>query len=208
MAPRLKIGLTGGIASGKSTVARCFEELGVPVIDADLLAREVVEPGRPALEEITLQFGPRSLTPDGHLDRRWLRKHVFIEDEARTVLENILHPRIRNAMRKRTMALDTPYCILCIPLLIEANHPEQADRILVVDVPEKLQISRARRRDSASETEIKAILRAQVSRKRRLAAADDVILNDAGLAELATNVASLHHYYLGLATPDLPATDE
>ncbi len=208
MAPRLKIGLTGGIASGKSSAARCFNGLGAPIIDADLLARDLVEPGQPGLNEILRHFGPRVLTPQGRLDRRALREEVFARDGARHLLDGILHPRIRDAMQARVMALNSPYCILCIPLLVETDHFDLVDRVLVVDAPKDLQIARATARDDVSATQIRAIIEAQASRKERLAVANDIISNDSGLDELTARVGALHIFYSSLATTDLPAKDE
>jgi len=208
MSPRLRIGLTGGIGSGKSTVAGMFEELGVPVIDADVLAREMVVPGQPALAEIVSAFGPKILTADGHLNRRRLRELIFSDEAARRDLEHILHPSILDAMDARARTLSAPYCLLSIPLLLESGQTEGMDRILVIDAPEALQLERARRRDRTSAEQARRILSAQVGRQERLAAADDVIVNDAGLDTLSEQVHRLHRFYLALAAGDLPPRGE
>ncbi|MAT66672.1 MAG: dephospho-CoA kinase [Gammaproteobacteria bacterium] len=195
----LKIGLTGGIACGKSTVAAGFAELGVPVIDADEIARELVEPGEPALAEIARELGQTFIAADGRLDRARLRDHVFRDADARRRLEAILHPRIAAEMQARADALDAPYCLLVIPLLIEAGQQSLVDRILVVDCPEELQRRRLAERDDADPEQISAILASQLERKRRLAAADDIICNDGTPEQLRDRVAGLHARYLALA---------
>jgi dephospho-CoA kinase len=195
----LIIGLTGGVGSGKSTVSRLFEALGVPVIDADLVAREVVEPGEPALEEITAHFGSRILTPEGTLDRGKLREMVFADGEMRKELESILHPRIRARMEEHLGALDAPYAILSIPLLVETGRSDRVNRILVVDSPDETRIERACRRDGISRERAQSILNAQCSRAERLAVADDVIDNSGPPEDLEKQVKDLHRMYLHLA---------
>jgi dephospho-CoA kinase len=196
----LIIGLTGGIGSGKSTVAEYFAQLRIPVIDADRLAREMVVPGSPAVLEIADVFGPDVILADGNLDRILMRKRVFIDPEQRRRLEAILHPRIYAEMRRRAQALHADYCILVIPLLLETGGTALVDRVLVVDAPEALQRERARSRDGMSDDILEAILRSQLSRAERLRAADDVIVNDGDLGHLQRQVAALHHRYLDLAT--------
>jgi len=195
----LVIGLTGGIGSGKSITADMFAARGIPVIDADVIARELVEPGMPALAEITARFGPRVIGADGRLDRNALRQQVFGDPVARADLESILHPRIRQRMRDRIDALDSPYCILVIPLLLETGQRDLVQRVLVVDAPEAVQRARVRRRDDLDSDEIEAVLQAQTDRQTRLAVADDVIHNDSDLSSLEAQVDALHRTYLQLA---------
>jgi len=195
----LVVGLTGGIGSGKSTVAERFAAHGVPVIDADLLARELVAPGQPALMEIVQTFGPQVLATDSSLDRSALRQRIFGNDAERKRLEGILHPRIRAAMRDRLQALEAPYAILVIPLLIETGQGDLGHRILVVDLPESLQIERVGRRDAYAAEQIRAILRTQCSREQRLASADDLIDNSGDLAHLLAQTDALHQRYMTLA---------
>jgi len=198
----LRVGLTGGIASGKSAVATCFERLGVPVIDTDQLAREVVEPGQPALRALLEAFGPTVLAVNGQLDRRALRARVFADTTERKRLEAILHPAIRTRLAAKLAALPmtTPYVVIAIPLLVETGRGDRVDRVLVVDCPPELQLSRLLARDGESETGARAILAAQASRAERLAIADDVIENTGGLGELAERVAALHEHYQALAS--------
>ncbi|RDH90675.1 MAG: dephospho-CoA kinase [endosymbiont of Seepiophila jonesi] len=197
--PALVVALTGGIGSGKSTVSRHFEKLGVPVIDADLIAREQVESGAPALDEIRERFGADVITPKGGLDRDRMRSIVFENSTKRIQLQQILHPRIRSEMQLRLVQLDTPYAVLVIPLLLESGQNSLADRILVVDIPEVHQIERVLQRDSLKKAQIEQIIAAQVDRQSRLAAADDVISNDGGLHTLEKAVEQLHQRYLDLA---------
>ena len=199
----LKIGLTGGIGSGKTTVAHYFAALGVPVIDADQIARELVSPGQPALQAIVNAFGTTVLDNNGQLDRARLRARVFGAEAhpgQRQLLESILHPLIRAEMQRRAQAMTAPYGLLSIPLLVEGGQTDQVERILVVDAPEAMQYQRVRQRDNvSSDAEITAILRAQASRQQRLAVADDVIVNDADLEKLHQQILALHEFYLGLA---------
>ena len=194
----LVITLTGGIGSGKSTVARIFAELGAPVIDADLVAREVVEPGSPMLAEIASAFGPEVLDGAGNLRRDTLREMVFGDPAARRRLEAIMHPRIREIMEQRLSGLHAPYAILVIPLLLETGQTDLGDRTLVVDLPESLQIERVRQRDHLEEARIRTILAAQCDRSTRLSAADDVIDNRGDPAGLRDQVEKLHQRYLAL----------
>ena len=199
-APRaFRVGLTGGIASGKSTAAKFFGALGVPILDSDQVAREVVEPGQPPLERLVERFGRGILTPDGHLDRPALRNIVFSDPKARADLENLTHPAIGAAMEARSASAGGPYQILVIPLLIEKNLGPQVNRVLVVDCEEELQIRRLHTRDGSTRAQAQAILDAQVSRSARLKAADDVIRNDADMGAVQTQVAELHARYLELA---------
>jgi dephospho-CoA kinase len=194
-----RVGLTGGIASGKSTAAKFFGALGVPILDSDQVAREVVEPGQPPLERLVERFGRGILTPDGHLDRPALRHIVFSDPRARTDLENLTHPAIGAALEARSAAAGGAYQILVIPLLIEKNLCAHVDRVLVVDCDEELQIRRLLARDGSTRAEAQAILDAQVSRSARLKAADDVIKNDADMSAVQAQVATLHDRYLELA---------
>jgi dephospho-CoA kinase len=204
MPPRLRIGLTGGIASGKSAVAQRFVELGVPVIDADESARFVVAPGQPGLADLTKRFGPGALTADGELDRRALRNLVFADPQLRRDLEAILHPLIRADMERRAGAAAGPYLVMAIPLLVESGKPDRVDRILVVDVDEDVQLERVMARDSTTLEQARAILAAQASRAARLEAADDVIVNSGTVSELRQAVDALHERYLRLAAITRP----
>ena len=198
----LRIGLTGGICAGKSTVAGLFHALGVPIVDADELAHELVRPGMPALQQIVARFGERVLNADGSLDRKLLREHVFADPAERRALEGILHPAIREATRQRLQALEqtaTPYAINAVPLLIETGLAGTFDRILVVDVPEQVQKRRLMERDGIDAAQARRILQTQASRKARLDAADDVISNDGSRAQLSAEVQRLHARYLELA---------
>ncbi len=195
----LRIGLTGGIASGKSTVAGLFAALEVPVIDTDQIAREVVEPGQPPLEKLVERFGAGILTPDGHLDRPKLREIVFSDPKARADLEALTHPAIGSAVQARAAVAGGPYQILVIPLLVEKGYQKHLDRVLVVDCPEALQLQRLQARDGTSPVQARAILEAQASRAARLKAADDMIRNESDVAALRQQVQALHHRYLQLA---------
>jgi dephospho-CoA kinase len=191
--------LTGGIASGKTTVSDLFEELGVPVIDTDRIARELVEPGKPALKAIVKRFGADYLDGEGQLDRRKMRTAIFTDPEARTRLENILHPLIVNEVIHRISALGADYCIIVIPLYANSGAYEWVDRVLVVDAEEETQIARVMERDQINRAQAEAILASQASRQERLALADDVVLNEGPLEQLAARVQELHARYLALA---------
>jgi dephospho-CoA kinase len=197
-----RIGLTGGIASGKSTAAKFFGALGVPILDSDQIAREVVEPGQPPLERLVARFGASILTPDGHLDRPALRDIVFSDPKARADLEALTHPAIGAALEARSATAGGPYQILVIPLLVEKHLGSQVNRVLVVDCDEALQIRRLRARDGSTPEQAQAILDAQVSRSTRLKAADDVIANDADMSAVSAQVTALHARYLELAARD------
>ena len=194
-----RIGLTGGIASGKSTAAKFFGALGVPILDSDQIARDVVEPGQPPLERLIERFGPKILTADGHLDRPALRDIVFSDPKARADLEALTHPAIGAAMEARSAEAGGPYQILVIPLLVEKNLAAHVDRVLVVDCDEDLQIRRLRDRDGSTPAQVQAILKAQAPRAARLKAADDVIHNDTDMSAVRNQVATLHARYLELA---------
>jgi dephospho-CoA kinase len=200
MTSRLRIGLTGGIASGKSTVTQRFTELGVPVIDADVASRTVVEPGTTGLTQVVQRFGPQILDAAGRLDRRALRTLVFEDPESRKALDAILHPLIRAEMEREALEAKGPYVVMAIPLLIEGGDAHRrVDRVLVVDTNETLQIQRVQVRDDASIEQARAILASQASRAARLRAADDVLSNTGTVAELRQAVDRLHEQYLQLA---------
>jgi dephospho-CoA kinase len=195
----LRIGLTGGIASGKSTVSQRFAELGVPVIDADVASRNVVQPGTPGLAQVVQRFGASVLDADGRLDRRALRNLIFKDSSLRQALDAILHPLIRADMEREAAQAQGPYLIMAIPLLVEGGSSDRLDRVLVVDADETLQIQRLRARDASSEDEARAILGSQASRAARLTQADDVLLNTGTVADLRQAVERLHEQYLQLA---------
>ncbi len=194
----LRVGLTGGIGSGKSTVAALFAALGVPVVDADELAHALAEPDQPAYDEIVKIFGKSICDAAQSIDRKKLRERVFKNPAERAQLEAILHPRIRDAARSQLNKLHAPYCILVVPLLIETGFGDLVDRVLVVDASEEQQIQRTMRRSRLSEMEVRAILAAQISRRERLQKADDVIENSADENHLAQQVAQRHAQYLSL----------
>jgi dephospho-CoA kinase len=199
MGRRLRIGLTGGIASGKSTVAQRFMELGVPVIDADAAARTVVAPGKPGFAAVSARFGPRVLAGNGELDRRALRHLIFQDPDSRRDLEAILHPLIRADMEESAEAAAGPYVVMAIPLLVEGGSRDRVDRILVIDVDEVDQLKRVIARDGCTPEQAQAILASQASRSARLAAADDVLLNTGTVTDLRQAVDQLHTRYLQLA---------
>lgn len=193
------LGLTGGIGSGKSAAAEHFASLGVHLVDADQAARWVVEPGRPALGRIVDRFGAQILQDDGTLDRAALRARIFQVAEERQWLEQLLHPLIRTEMRQALEQARSPYAILVSPLLVEsAAQRQMSQRVLVVDVPEQVQIARTVQRDRVSEEQVRAILQAQASREERLRHAHDVLVNDRDLAWLQRQVERLHDFYLTL----------
>lgn len=200
MGRRLRIGLTGGIASGKSTVAQRFAELGIPVVDADVAAREVVAPGTPGLAQVIGRFGASILAENGDLDRRALRLLIFNDPSARQDLETILHPLIRAAMEHSAETAVGPYIVMAIPLLVESGARGRVDRVLVVDVDEAIQLRRVQARDGGSLDQARAILASQAGRAARVAAADDVLLNDGTVTDLRQKVDHLHEKYLHLST--------
>ncbi len=202
----LIIGLTGGIGSGKTTVSQYFEKLGVPVIDADQLTRELVAPGQPALKEIVEQLGADLLTTDGELDRPQLRERIFAHPEQRQILEAILHPLAREAALQRLITLrknacPPTYVILSVPLLIESSWTDLVDRVLVVDTSLAQQQQRAGQRDGLSTAQINTVIHNQTDRDTRLAVADDIIHNNTDLPALQSQVISLHQQYQQLAHP-------
>ncbi|MCC5795040.1 MAG: dephospho-CoA kinase [Chromatiales bacterium] len=195
----LRVGLTGGIASGKSTVAARFAALGIPVIDTDLIARELVKPGEPALAEIRRAFGEGVIAPNGTLDRAALRGRIFRDAAARKQLDQILHPKIRAATLAAAAAADGPWQLIVVPLLFEAGFDELVDRVLVVDCPEAVQQERLMARDGESVESAARILAAQLPRAERLARADDVLGNAGTPGELDASIASLDARYRALA---------
>lgn len=193
------VGLTGGIGSGKTAVSDRFQALGVNVVDGDLASRAVLAPGAPALAAIAEHFGVELLAADGTLNRAALRARVFADPDERRWLERLTHPLIAAWLRERLDAGASAYSLLVNPILIESGQAARCDRVLVVDAPEALQVSRTMDRDGNSEAQVQAIMAAQVDRERRLAAADDVIVNDRDLAHLDAEVTRLHALYLELA---------
>jgi dephospho-CoA kinase len=194
-----RVGLTGGIASGKSTAAKFFGALGVPIIDTDQLARDVVEPGQPPLERLVERFGPSILTEDGHLDRPALRNIVFSDPKARADLEALTHPAIGVAVEARSAEVGGIYQIFVLPLLVEKSLGSQLNRVLVVDCDEELQIRRLQARDGSTLEQARAILNAQAARTTRLKAAHDVITNEGDMSAVRDQVQKLHARYLELA---------
>ena len=195
----LRIGLTGGIASGKSVVADLFGELGVPVIDTDIIARDVVAPGQPALDEIRARFGDEMIAEDGNLDRGAMREAIFADDDARRDLEAILHPRIGAETRRQADAAEGAYQLIVVPLLVGSPLADYVDRVLVVDCEEETQIDRLLARDAETREQAQRILAAQASREQRLAIADDVINNDHSLAHVHDQVEDLDRKYRRIA---------
>jgi len=199
----LVIGLTGGIGSGKSTVTELFANLAVPVIDTDIVARDVVLPGSPAMKEIGLTFGEQYIQADGRLNRDAMRQLVFSDTEAREKLESILHPRIRKLVWIWVEQQTSPYCIVVVPLLFEKGWSDYFDRILVVDAEEEIQIERTMHRDHLGREEVEAIMHSQIPRQQRLESADDIIENHLNESELQQQVERLHQNYLKLAKGEL-----
>jgi dephospho-CoA kinase len=199
MTRRLRIGLTGGIASGKSTAAARFKELGVPVIDADEAARVVVQPDQPGFSAVIERFGRGMLAANGELDRRALRDLIFADAAARRDLERMLHPLIRDEMQRGAAKAAGPYVVMAIPLLVEGGSGDRVDRTLVIDADEQIQLERLIARDQSSVEQVRAILRAQASRTERLKAADDIIVNSGSVTDLHRAVDELHARYLAMA---------
>lgn len=196
----LVIALTGGIGSGKSQVSRLFEELGVAVIDTDVISKQLVTPNSTALKKIVDQFGNNYLLADGNLDRKKMRDLIFNDTKARQALEDILHPLILSEVRRQLDQQDGAYTILVVPLLAETGQQYQADRVLVVDAPETLQRERVKRRDKIDDVLFEKILQNQSTRQKRLSIADDILLNDADIESLKDKVLQLHHKYLLIAS--------
>lgn len=192
----LKVGLTGGIGCGKSTAVKRFRELGVPVIEADLIAREVVKPGQPALQEIVAAFGGQALQPDATLDRAWLRQTVFSDPLRLQQLEAILHPRIRQEILHQIDACtQAAYVVVDVPLLFEKNYTQLFDRILVIDCDPDQQKERVRQRDGSDDSVIESIMQSQVSRAERLRQADDILKNTASIIDFYKEIDYLHARY-------------
>jgi len=200
MQPVLRVGLTGGIGSGKSTVCRLFADIGVPVIDADEIAHHLTGRDQPALQLIVKAFGANVLTDSEELNRAYLRDLVFTNVSARTRLENILHPLIYEEIERKISLLNHPYCIICIPLLIENQAQDKVDRVLVIDTPEEQQILRACERDQTDKKDILRIMQTQTTRAMRLAEADDIIHNDGDMSSLQMQVIMLDTAYNKMAS--------
>jgi len=196
----LRVGLTGGIASGKSVASDYFASLGIPVIDTDILSRELVQPGTEGLQKIVETFDETVLDETGVLDRARLRKIVFASDNKRTQLEDILHPLIRDRVGELIAEIvNAPYAIIVIPLLFETRYPVPVDRVLVIDADENRQLERLLKRDDISLEQARAMLRAQASREERIRRADDVVVNDGSLEALQAQLLNLHQEYLKIA---------
>lgn len=195
----LVIGLTGGIGSGKSAATKVFEELGIEIVDADVLSRVVVEPGTDALAAIGEHFSRNVINSDGTLNRAALRELIFTDPTNKSWLENLLHPLIRNETERRLSQAESPYVILSSPLLFETNQAALSERVLLIDAPEITQLSRASARDGVSPESVSTIMRSQLSRAERLERADDIITNDKDLQHLEESVKSIHEEYLRLA---------
>ncbi len=194
-----KVGVTGGIACGKTTVTQLFSQKGVPIIDADVISHELVQPDQPALNQIVATFGQHLLNNDNSLNRAKLRQQVFADSKQRQQLENILHPLIRQSMIERVKNVTFAYCILSIPLLIETQQQSLVDHILIVDCLPATQKNRLQQRNQLEEVEIARILSAQVERIERLKVAQDIIDNEISLENLAKRVDELHQKYLAIA---------
>lgn len=201
------VGLTGGIGSGKSTVAELFVEQGAALVDTDAIARELTAAGGAALPMLIAEFGQEISAPDGAMDREAMRRQVFADPSARTRLEGILHPLIRQISAERCRAATAPYVILAVPLLVESGAwRERCDRIVVVDCPESLQIARVMARNGLAADEVKAIMAVQATRQQRLAAANDVVVNDGARTKIYGQVKALHLKYLLLSAEKLKAS--
>jgi dephospho-CoA kinase len=196
---RFVVGVSGGIGSGKTTVTNLFARLGVDIIDADVIARDVVAKGTVGLSKIVAKLGKEILDEKGQLNRSLLRQRVFADPELKEWLNQLLHPLIRQQMQQQTQAATSSYCILSVPLLVENNLAKSVDRVLIVDVSEVTQLQRTVQRDNSNVEQISAIMRAQASREQRLAIADDVIQNEGAPRDLVDKVAELHQLYGKLA---------
>ena len=195
----LRVGLTGSIGSGKSTVKKYFDELNVPTVDADEISHRITRPGQPAFNEVVDLFGKESLDKSGYLNRQRLRELIFSIPAMKKKLETIIHPRVREEIQAFIQQVDYPYCVICIPLLLETNAQNAVDRILVIDAPQELQVERVTRRDKTSENLARSIIKAQISRTERLRAAHDTIVNDGSISDLKIQVGNLHDIYIELS---------
>lgn len=195
----LRIGMTGGIGSGKSTAAECFRSLGVPVLDADDLTRELTAPGQPVLENIRALFGDEAISADGSLSRPFLRKRVFTDDVKRQQLEALLHPRVYDLLERYSAEQNAAYVVWVVPLLLESGSADRVDRVLVIDCPEETQIARAAKRDQQTEKDIRTIISKQLPRTTRLERADDILHNDDDINDLRQAIQELHEFYLSLS---------
>ncbi|WP_315709332.1 dephospho-CoA kinase [Brenneria uluponensis] len=202
------VALTGGIGSGKSTVAEGFSKLGITTIDADIIARQIVEPGKPALKKIVQKYGTAILNTDGTLNRAALRERIFSAPEDKQWLNNLLHPLISAETQRQLQIAPGPYVLWVVPLLIENNLQQRAQRILVVDVSPEIQLERTLARDGISRQQAKNILSSQATREQRLACANDIIDNNGSPSDLAPRIAALHQRYLELAATDRITNNE
>ncbi len=196
---RFVVGLTGGIGSGKTTVANLFSRQGIEIIDADEISRTLVKTGSPVLEAIIKHFGSSITDAEGNLDRKQLRELVFADNAEKEWLENLLHPLVRQEIQRQVAASSSQYVIIVVPLLLESENYSDVDRILVIDVTEDVQLERIKKRDGSSETLARSIMDAQMKRERRLESADDVISNNSGIDSLEKQVKNLHNQYLQLS---------
>ncbi|MFZ8927828.1 MAG: dephospho-CoA kinase [Gammaproteobacteria bacterium] len=196
---RFVVGLTGGIGSGKTTVANLFSRQGIEIIDADEISRTLVKTGSPALEAIIKHFGSSITDAEGNLDRKQLRELVFADNAEKEWLENLLHPLVRQEIQRQVAASSSQYVIIVVPLLLESENYSDVDRILVIDVPEDVQLERIKKRDGSSETLARSMMDAQMKREGRLESADDVISNNSSMDSLEKQVKNLHHQYLQLS---------
>ena len=199
MPPLLTIALTGGIGSGKTSIASIFKSLGVPIIDSDTISKEIILPGKPCFKDIINEFGKEILTNKGTIDRYKLRDIIFNNDKARIKLENIIHPVVFKNIDTEISLINYPYCLVIIPLLIETKSTERFDRILVIDALESLQFERIVKRDDISPILIKKIIKTQAKRKERLRYANDIIVNNDTIMNLNKSINTLHKKYLGLS---------
>ncbi len=196
---RFVVGLTGGIGSGKTAVANLFSRQGIEIIDADEISRTLVKTGSPVLEAIIKHFGSSITDAEGNLDRKQLRELVFADNAEKEWLENLLHPLVRQEIERQVAASSSQYVIIVVPLLLESGNYSDVDRILVIDVPEDVQLERIKKRDGSSETLARSIMDAQMKREERLESADDVISNNSGIDSLEKQVKNLHNQYLQLS---------